>query len=68
MAALNVDRGLLDQFYKLADNKDVQRIEAAIKIIRYINFNKVKNHLSTIFKCKETYIPLHTKNVCSPPE
>ena len=50
MAALNVDRGLLDQFYKLADNKDVQRIEAAIKIIRYVNFNKVMKRITKATK------------------
>ena len=42
MAALSVDKSLLDQFWKLSDNKDANRIEAAIKILKYINFNQVK--------------------------
>ena len=42
MAALSMDRGLLDQFWKLSDNKDSNRIEAAVKIIRYVNYNRVR--------------------------
>ena len=57
MAALSVDKSLLDQFWKLSDNKDANRIEAAIKILKYINFNQVK--IWSTFKHKK-----HMKHSC----
>ena len=48
MAALSVDKSLLDQFWKLSDNKDANRMEAAIKILKYINFNQVKNLINFV--------------------
>ena len=45
-SAAAMDRSLLDQFWKLSENKDATRVDAAIKILLYLKKNElVSSHL-----------------------